>query len=270
MLIDCFPYFNERELLELRINVLKDHVDGFLIADADRTHRGEPKPYSCVDTIKELGLPSDLIEVVHVQLPSTEVAVDPWARERGQRDALGQILKQLPSDTVFICSDCDEIPNPNKFDLLKKQLIDSPDQIFGLEMSMHYGRADLQLCSPTGELFRWPCATVCTVDKLNQLGSITSVRAQPNRNFIGSRDGGWHLSWMGDNKTRKQKLRSIAEFYIWDTPEVQSICDTFNPQEGMTDMLGRKDHILTPYSIGDLPQEAVKLERVKKHLLPDG
>ena len=42
MLIDCFPYFNEKELLELRIATLYDHVDGFLITDANRTHR-EPK-----------------------------------------------------------------------------------------------------------------------------------------------------------------------------------------------------------------------------------
>jgi len=30
MLLDCFPYFNEKELLELRIRTLEDHVDGFL------------------------------------------------------------------------------------------------------------------------------------------------------------------------------------------------------------------------------------------------
>jgi hypothetical protein len=35
MLIDCFPYFNEKELLELRINVLKDYVDGFINVDAE-------------------------------------------------------------------------------------------------------------------------------------------------------------------------------------------------------------------------------------------
>ena len=64
MLIDCFPYFNERELLELRVSLLKDHVDGFLIADADRTHRGEPKAFTCAETIKELGLPDELIEVI--------------------------------------------------------------------------------------------------------------------------------------------------------------------------------------------------------------
>jgi hypothetical protein len=105
---------------------------------------------------------------------------------------------------------------------------------------------------------------------LLELGSITEIRAQPNRKVLGNRDGGWHFSWMGDNETRKLKLRSIAEFYIWDTPEVQDLCETFNPQEGITDMLGRKDHILTSYPIEDLPPEAVKLERVKKYLLPDG
>ena len=57
MLIDCFPYFNEKELLELRIETLYDHVDGFLITDANRTHRGEPKEFSCVNTLRELGIP---------------------------------------------------------------------------------------------------------------------------------------------------------------------------------------------------------------------
>jgi hypothetical protein len=270
MLIDCFPYFNEKELLELRVNILRDYVDGFLIAEANRTHRGELKPYTCLQTIKELGLPFDLIEVVHVELPSVEQAADPWVRERGQRDSLGVYLKQLPPDTIFICSDCDEIPNPNKFNLLRSLINDDPNLIVGLDMSMHYGRADLQLCSPTGELFRWSCSTACRVGKLIELGSITEIRSQPNRKVLGDRDGGWHFSWMGDNKTRKLKLKSIAEFYIWDTPEVQNLCETFNPQEGTVDMLGRKDHILTSYPIEDLPPEAVKLERVKKYLLPDG
>jgi hypothetical protein len=42
MLIDYFPYFNERELLELRIRLLQDHVDHFVIAEADRTGRADP------------------------------------------------------------------------------------------------------------------------------------------------------------------------------------------------------------------------------------
>ena len=69
MIIDCFTYYNEKELLELRVRTLEKHVDGFLITDANRTHRGEEKPFTCVDTIRELGLPEEKIQVVHVELP---------------------------------------------------------------------------------------------------------------------------------------------------------------------------------------------------------
>ena len=270
MFVDTFTYFNEKELLELRINALKDHVDGFVIAEGDRTHRGDPKPFTLKETIKELGLPSDLIQILEVRLPSQEEAVDPWVRERGQRDALATALKYLPDDTIFICSDCDELPNWECFDDLKAALEQVPTRIFGLNMSMHYGRADLQLFSPEGELFEWRCATVCTVETLKTYGSLTRVREQPNRKFIGCRDAGWHFSWMGTADQRAQKLSSIAEHYIWDHPEVQALCASFVPQEGSTDMLGRKDHLLTRYPIEDLPEEAVKLDRVKSYLLPDG
>ena len=270
MFVDTFTYFNEKELLELRINALKDHVDGFVIAEGDRTHRGDPKPFTLKETIKELGLPSDLIQILEVRLPSQEEAVDPWVRERGQRDALATALKYLPDDTIFICSDCDELPNWECFDDLKAALEQVPTRIFGLNMSMHYGRADLQLFSPEGELFEWRCATVCTVETLKTYGSLTRVREQPKRKFIGCRDAGWHFSWMGTADQRAQKLSSIAEHYIWDHPEVQALCANFVPQEGSTDMLGRKDHLLTRYPIEDLPEEAVKLDRVKRYLLPDG
>jgi beta-1,4-mannosyl-glycoprotein beta-1,4-N-acetylglucosaminyltransferase len=270
MLVDTFPYFNEKELLELRVNALKDHVDGFIISEANRTHRGDPKPYTLESTIKELGLPSDQIEVIKVELPSAEEAVDPWVRERGQRDALASALTFFPDDTVFICSDCDELPNPNLFNSLRELLEHDSRLILGLSMSMHYGRADLQLCSPQGEFFEWKCATVCTVGTLKSLSTLTKIREQPNRRFIGKRDGGWHFSWMGDAKQRGLKLSAIAEHYIWDRPEIQALCADFVPQEGSTDMLGRQDHLLTRYPVEDLPVEAVKLDRVKRFLLPDG
>ena len=66
--IDCFPYFNEKELLELRINLLHDKVDKFIITDANRTHRGTSKPFTCKDTLKELGIVSDKIQVIEVNL----------------------------------------------------------------------------------------------------------------------------------------------------------------------------------------------------------
>ena len=60
-IIDCFSYFNEKELLELRINLLYDHVDKFIICDADRTYDGKPKPFTCKKVIDILGLPQEKI-----------------------------------------------------------------------------------------------------------------------------------------------------------------------------------------------------------------
>ena len=128
MLIDCFPYFNEKELLELRIATLQDYVDGFLITDANRTHRGEKKPFTAVETLKELGISDEKVQVLHVELPSYEEAPDPWIRERGQRDALSVGLFMLPEDAFFICSDCDEIANPAKIEELKKVIEEQEDK----------------------------------------------------------------------------------------------------------------------------------------------
>ena len=190
MLIDCFPYFNEKEILELRVETLKDHVDGFLITDANRTHRGDPKEFSCVDTIKELGLPEEKIQVLHVELPSYEEAPDPWVRERGQRDALSVGLFMLPDDTYFICSDCDEITNPDKLTEIKEAVDTHCDKTVRLSMSMHYGRADRQLVSPEGERFDWRCGTASTVGQLRDFGTLSSLRATTNNWYVGDRDAG--------------------------------------------------------------------------------
>ena len=42
-IIDCITYFNEPLLFELRLNILNDHVDEFLICEAKFTHAGEKK-----------------------------------------------------------------------------------------------------------------------------------------------------------------------------------------------------------------------------------
>ena len=42
-LYDCFMYFDEDMLMDIRLNVLKNHVDKFIIAEATRTHSGKEK-----------------------------------------------------------------------------------------------------------------------------------------------------------------------------------------------------------------------------------
>jgi beta-1,4-mannosyl-glycoprotein beta-1,4-N-acetylglucosaminyltransferase len=267
VLIDCFPYFNEKELLELRITTLQDYVDGFLITDANRTHRGEEKPFTALKTLKELGISDENIQVLHVELPSSEQALDPWIRERGQRDALSVGLHMLPDDAVFISSDCDEIPNPSRFPELLEVVAQQKEKFVRLSMSMHYGRADRQLITPSGELHDWRNAVVTTVGQLKNFGTLSSVRACTDNYYFGSLDAGWHFSWMGDSDRRLKKLKSYAH---WETdhPEVEKTCERFDAELGSADMLGREDHLITEYPIEKLPKGVFELERVKKYLLP--
>ena len=153
---------------------------------------------------------------------------------------------------------------------VKEAVLEHSDKTVRLSMSMHYGRADRQLESPTGEKFDWRCGTAGTVGQLKEFGTLSSFRATTNNWYVGNRDAGWHLSWMGDAEKRRRKLSSIAEYYIWDKPEVQKLCDEFKPEEGNTDMLGRQDHLITSYPLDKLPEAALRIERVRQYLLPDG
>jgi len=100
--VDCFPYFNEKEILELRINLLNDYVDKFIIVDANYTHSGVVKDYSVKKTIDELNLPKDKIEVIELDMSDDSLPLITdyeriWniekthiSRERAQRDAIAK------------------------------------------------------------------------------------------------------------------------------------------------------------------------------------
>ena len=53
MIIDSFNYFNEEEILDLRLNYLSDLVDKFLIVEADITHQGKKKGWNLEKLIKD-------------------------------------------------------------------------------------------------------------------------------------------------------------------------------------------------------------------------
>lgn len=292
-IIDCFPYFNEKELLELRINLLKDHVDGFIITDADHTHGGHPKSFSCVETLKELGIKNDKILVLEVKLLSYEQEKNNYVRERYQRDVAAKLFEE---NAVYIVSDCDEIINPSVIPEFVSACLNNKDNIFRIPLDYLIGRADLQAYHPNGTKHSWITPFVCTkyhTDK-HSLSQIREAYATGVNNTIfvdqfpligGTKipSCGWHFSWMGDNERIKTKMKSFLHCY--DTPDSHRVLkDSFAPMNspemmkwlddyvadvGSNDPYGRKDHILKPYPIENLPQEIFKLERVKKFLLKD-
>ena len=97
MIVDCFPYFKEKEILELRIKLLHNYVDKFIICDGNHTQSGIPKEYTCKNTLSELGINSDKIVVIEVDMPSLQDEKDSWVRERMQRNAAAPFIEDESS-----------------------------------------------------------------------------------------------------------------------------------------------------------------------------
>ena len=109
-IFDCFPFFNELELLELRLETLNDVVDRFVLVEADQSHTGEAKPLFFAENRTRFRPYLDKIEHVVVRdLPETN---EPWERDRFQRNAILRGLTQVDDGDLILVSDMDEIPRP--------------------------------------------------------------------------------------------------------------------------------------------------------------
>lgn len=286
--VDCFPYFNEKELLELRIEMLYDHVDHFIITEADHTHGGHPKAFSCWNVIKELGLPKDKISVIEVGLPNNDQLSDNWFRERFQRNAASRFFDD---DTVYIVSDCDEIIDPELISSYAKAVRQFPDRIIRTPLTYLNCRADLAVYHPNGQKATWNTPYMCMKHHtqeytlsdiresyamgLNNLKFKDLFRINQNGKIL---ECGWHFSWMGDRERIKTKMKSFLHCYDLDTDifrtavappgseEIINYLDGYVPGPGTLDPYGRTDHILVNYPTELLPKKIFELERVKDFL----
>lgn len=115
---DCFPFFNELDVLEIRLTELDPLVDYFVIVEATLTHTGKPKPlYFDENRGRYNRFSRKIIHVVVDDLPSEPS--DHWGREISQRQAIMRGLELARPDDRIITSDCDEIPKP---DMLRRAL----------------------------------------------------------------------------------------------------------------------------------------------------
>jgi beta-1,4-mannosyl-glycoprotein beta-1,4-N-acetylglucosaminyltransferase len=112
MIIDCFPFFNELDILELRLNILNDCVDKFVLVEASKTQSLLDKPFYFEEN-KERFKPF-LDKIVHVKVED-HPSVGGWAMENFQRNriSIGCESLNLQDEDIIAISDLDEIWNPN-------------------------------------------------------------------------------------------------------------------------------------------------------------
>ena len=117
-LYDCFMYFDEDLVLDLRLNVLNNYVDKFVIAEATKDHTGKDKKLN-FNINKFSKFRNKIIYIIVEDMPTNlKFYKKNWPvhhlRDQHQRNSLARGYKNSSDDDLIMISDIDEIPDPNK------------------------------------------------------------------------------------------------------------------------------------------------------------
>ena len=107
---DCFSYWDEDLLLDLRLNILSDYVDYFVIVEGNKTWQNNSKKLRFnIDKF-----PNFKKKIIYIPVEDMPGGDDPYLRENFQRNCILRGLKYSSENDIIIISDLDEIPNPEK------------------------------------------------------------------------------------------------------------------------------------------------------------
>ena len=205
MVYDCIPFFNELDILKLRLNILNPIVDKFIIEEATHTFSGEVKEL-CFEKNKEM-FQEFLPKIEYIVVDNSPKDATTHERDKFQKNALIRGLRDVTDEDVILLSDVDEIPNPK---VLKEIIANfDTDKVYHLAQRMFYCFLNMEevsgkLLSITGEFpgverKLWLGTKVFSKKNIPATG-IIDLREHPvtARNAVRVADGGWHFGYMGN------------------------------------------------------------------------
>lgn len=219
MIIDTFLYYNEFELLELRLKVLYDYVDKFVIVEGDHTHKGDPTPFRCREDLKKLGFENDpKIHLIEMNLKSYEEEPDPWIRSNPARNAQASICED---DDIVIIADLDELYHPHMLQYHTRYLDNNPDVLlinrcYDLQASVEWTLCfnnNPWICNAPimakGSFWKNHTPAECR-RVIGQGGNSANIPF--NFTFLNDVELGWHLTWMGNTKRKLSKINTSCHW----------------------------------------------------------
>ena len=229
---DCFMYFDEDIVLDVRLNFLNEFVDQFVIIESVYNHRGEKRvPLFKIDKFKKYKdkikyiLINDIppgIEIINKEDEDVyrKSIFNASKRENFQRNQILKGLTEANEEDWIIISDLDEIPNLSKINLKNTK-----DKLIFFNQHMMYYKFNLKLND-----YIWVGSKAC---KMKNLQSPQWIRDIKNKNYDWWRidiffsrrkyknilfveDGGWHFSYLKNPKGIEKKLKSYLHHIDYD------------------------------------------------------
>ena len=213
-IIDCFSYFDEDMMLEVRLSTLFDYVDKFVICEATLDHAGNKKRLN-FDIKKFKKYEKKINYIVVNDLPKVVKSFKKnWhpahARDQFQRNSLIRGLSDCDLDDVIMISDLDEIPNPEKISDFKKE-----DKYACFVQGNFLFKLNLLNTSEP----KWFGTRVCRKKDLKSPQWLREIKSRkiPFYKFYKPKfdkfilNGGWHFSSVKTAEGIYKKLHSFSE-----------------------------------------------------------
>ena len=279
---DCFMYFDEDLLLDLRLNVLNSYVSKFVITEATYTHNGASKKLKFdinnfrkfKDKIKYIVVDNQPPNILQInnndnsKKKGQKKIFNGYARDNYQRNKLWDGIKEAADNDIVIVSDLDEIPNLKNinFNKINNKIIQFKQKMFYYKFNLYYPKFD------------WFGSKACKKKKLISPQWLRNVKSKKYSKFrldlIFNKkkysdifyvlDGGWHFTCIRTPEELEYKLSNFAHHYEFE----QSGIDSKDLKKLISEKRIMYDHNLGQESKSKWGGKS-KLEKISASQLPD-
>ena len=233
-IFDCFMYFDEDVILDVRLNTLHEYVDYFIIVESCFTHKGDKRDLKFnLDNFAKFK--EKIIYLIYDKEP---VQVDPIIkgddenlknhksifnasyRENGQRNFIIEGIKNAEDNDIILVSDIDEIPNLENINFK-----DFKEKLIFFNQEMFYYRFNLKLPN-----YNWVGTKACKKKHLQSPQWLRNIKDKKypyyrfdiffsetkffNIRFIN--EGGWHFTNLKSADQIRHKLKSYLHHREFD------------------------------------------------------
>lgn len=236
-IFDCFTYFNEDHVLELRLNILNDHVDFFVICEAKEDHRGKTKKLNFnIDNFSKFKK-----KIIYLAIDKFENCKRTWDRQNYQRNYLIKGLSNAMPEDYILFSDVDEIPNLTNI----KNFFISNNHVGIFDQKVFYYKLNLQV----EDYSQWEGTRICRKKNLKSFSWLRDQvrlknlkypfwRIDKFKKIFKIENGGWHFSFLGSPEFISSKIKSYVH-NEYDTEEFTNIDNIRKKIDNLTDPFNR-------------------------------
>ncbi len=255
-IFDCFMYFDEEVVLNVRLNHLYNYVDYFVIVESKFTHKGEERSLK-FDINKFSKFKSKILYLIVDKQPenieqiyetdsedkkNNKYIMNALYRENSQRNFIIHGLKNANSEDMILVSDVDEIPKLENIDFSSIK-----EKIILFQQDMFYYKFNLSIPN-----FKWTGTKGC---RFKNFQSPQWLRNIKDRKYLFYRldtyfsktkyisiniikDGGWHFSNIKNAEDIEHKLKSYLHHREFDLESlsIEEIKETIKNKKAIYDL----------------------------------